>query len=195
MMNEATGTRTSADSSAMVDLVARLGALELRLDEQATENARLKAENTELAETIARLKATPAMSPSKAAGNARQIGRRGLLAGAVALAAAGVTQALSTRAGQAAGGEGLIRGQTNTSASSTWATRDTPGDGAGTNCLIAIPADTNGNGFLGYSQGTGTGVFGAALGSGLGVQAGSNGGTALYAESLGTNYSYGVHAR
>ena len=159
-MNEANEVQTDANVTATVELLARLGAMELRLDEQATENMRLKAENGERAGTIERLKATPAASPPKAAGAARQMGRRGLLAGAVALAAAAATQALAAKPALAADNQPLIMGQSNPSASSTWVTRDTAGDGTGTSYLYAISADTNGSGFVGYGMGTGIGLVG-----------------------------------
>ena len=40
-MNEAKEVQTDANVTATVELLARLGAMELRLDEQATENMRL----------------------------------------------------------------------------------------------------------------------------------------------------------
>lgn len=80
----------------------------------------------------------------------RGTGRRGLIAGAAALAAAGLAKAATPITVEAADGGALILGRSNTAQSATWISRDTAGDGTGTNCLIAISADTNGNGFLGY---------------------------------------------
>ena len=87
------------------------------------------------------------------------MGRRGLLAGAVALVAV-ATQALAAKPALAADNQPLIMGQSNPSASSTWVTRDTAGDGTGTSYLYAISADTNGSGFVGYGMGTRIGLVG-----------------------------------
>src|SRR5215210_979797 len=100
--------------------------------------------------------------------SAKVSGRRGLIAGA-ALAAAGLAKAVTPGKAEANDNGALLLGNSNTAQSATWISRDTAGDGAGTNCLIAISNDTNGNGFLGYGKGSGTAVAGFALGNGLGM--------------------------
>ena len=80
--------RNGVDGAATAELLARLEALALRLDEQAVEIAELKAEKAERAVGIARLTAQPAVSTPEAVGTAKRVGRRGMLQKAVAATAA-----------------------------------------------------------------------------------------------------------